>query len=86
MPEPGLAGGIGGQTLDPQECFNKALVTMAALRPPTETATLKRYTTAKLQQLRAVCSLLVAGMATTLPVLHKNLLTEGRRSEYHERR
>jgi hypothetical protein len=33
MPEAGLAGGMA-PTLDPQECFNKALETVAALSPP----------------------------------------------------
>mgnify|MGYP000226091380 CR=1 FL=1 len=59
MPDPALAGGIGGQTLNPQECFNRALDTVAALRPPAELASIKKYTTAEMQRLRAACSLSV---------------------------
>jgi hypothetical protein len=49
-------GTMGG--LDPQECFNKALETVAALKPAAEA---KTYTIAELQRLRAACSLTVAG-------------------------
>jgi hypothetical protein len=65
-------GTMGG--LDPQECFNKALETVAALKPTTEA---KTYTTAKLQWLRAACSLTVAEMDTVLPPIHARLLAEG---------
>ena len=74
---PGMAVGptvatMGG--LDPQECFNKALETVAALKP---TAEAKTYTTAELQRLRAACSLTVAEMETSVPPFHARLLAEG---------
>jgi hypothetical protein len=77
VPATGL-GGRAGATLDPQECFNKALETVAALRPPSEATATKRYTPAKMERLRAACSLSVLDMETVLPVFHKQLLTEGR--------
>jgi hypothetical protein len=77
MPEAGLAGGMA-PTLDPQECFNKALETVAALRPPSDSGATKKYTTAELQRLRASCSLSVAEMEALLPLFHENLLAEGR--------
>jgi hypothetical protein len=43
---------LGG--LDPQECFNEALETVAALKPVQEG---KKYTTAELQRIWAACSL-----------------------------
>jgi hypothetical protein len=61
--------------LDPQSCFNKAMDTIAALKPTAET---KKYSVAELQRLRAACSLSVAEMATSLPELYQSLLTEGR--------
>jgi hypothetical protein len=64
---------MGG--LDPQECFNKALETVAALKP---TAEAKTYTTAELQRLRAACSLTVADMESSMPPFHARLLAEGR--------
>jgi hypothetical protein len=64
-----------GATLDPQECFNKALETVAALKPTQEA---KKYSTAELQRLRAACSLTVAEMATNLPEIHERILEEGR--------
>jgi hypothetical protein len=47
------------QTLDPQECFNKALVRDGG-SPQTcsKVATTKKYTTAEMQRLRAVCCVL----------------------------
>jgi hypothetical protein len=71
-------GGNYGLTLDPQECFNKALETVAALRPVTEASTYKKYTPAELQRLRAACSLTVPELETSLPIFHEHLLTEGR--------
>jgi hypothetical protein len=76
MPAPGMGAAgppVGG--LDPQECFNKALETVAALKPVSET---KKYTTAELQRIRAACSLTVAEMETCLPPFHARLLAEGR--------
>jgi hypothetical protein len=70
---PGAATPPG--TLDPQSCFNKAMETIAALKPTAET---KKYSVAELQRLRAACSLSVAEMATGLPELYRSLLTEGR--------
>jgi hypothetical protein len=64
-----------GGALDPQMCFDKAMETIAALKPSAET---KKYTIAELQRLRAACSLLVAEMTTDLPDLYRSLLTEGR--------
>jgi hypothetical protein len=61
--------------LDPQECLNKALETVAALKPVQEG---KKYTTAELQRIRAACSLLVTEMDTALPPFHARLLAEGR--------
>jgi hypothetical protein len=76
MPATTLA--VPGFTLDPQECFNKALETVAALRPVSEAAATKKYTPAELQRLRAACSLTVLQMETALPSFHEQLLTEGR--------
>jgi hypothetical protein len=45
-----------------------------ALKP---TAELKKYSTTKLQHLRAACSLSIAGMATNLPGIYQSLPTEG---------
>jgi hypothetical protein len=42
MPVEGFAGGGPGMTLNPQECFNKALEMVAALRPPSEATSTKR--------------------------------------------
>jgi hypothetical protein len=71
-------GGNPGLTLDPQECFNKALKTVAALRPISETAAIKTYTPAELRRLRAACSLNITEMESALPDFHEQLLTEGR--------
>jgi hypothetical protein len=77
MPAAALANNPGF-TLDPQECFNKALETVAALRPVSEAAATKKYTPAELQRLRAACSLSVLELETSLPTFHEQLLTEGR--------
>jgi hypothetical protein len=77
VPSAGLTG-TAGITLDPQECCNKALETVAALRPPSETAATRRYTPAEMQRLRAACSLTVPEMETSLPTFHEQLLIEGR--------
>ena len=61
--------------LDPQMCFDKAMETIAALKPTTE---LKKYSIAELQRLRAACFLSVVEVATGLPILYQSLLTEGR--------
>jgi hypothetical protein len=71
MAQPGAVPG----GLDPQECFNRALETVAALKPVQE---MRKYTTAELQRLRAACSLSVAEMDTLLPPFHARLLAEGR--------
>jgi hypothetical protein len=72
----GVASAITlGGGLDLQECFNKALETVAALKPVKET---KSYMTAELQQIRAACSLSVAEMGSILPPFHACLLAEGR--------
>jgi hypothetical protein len=49
MPVPRLAGDIGGKVLDPQECFNTVLETVAALQPPAELAKIKKYTMEQMQ-------------------------------------
>jgi hypothetical protein len=77
IPATGFGGGPG-PTLDPQECFTKALETVAALRPLSKVTATKRYTPAELERLRAACSLSVPEMDTTLLAFHKRLLTEGR--------
>jgi hypothetical protein len=64
-----------GNNLDPQECFNKALETVAALKPVAET---KKYSDSELRRLRAACSLGEAEMLTNLPPFHHQLLAEGR--------
>jgi hypothetical protein len=67
-----------GPVLDPQECFNKALKMVAALKPSQEA---KKYSQAELQRLRAACSLTVAGMEAGLPDLHAKILEEGRTTQ-----
>jgi hypothetical protein len=58
VPATGVARGAG-MMQNPQECFNKALKTVAVLHPPSEATATKRYTAAKFQQLRAACLLTV---------------------------
>jgi hypothetical protein len=77
MPAAAL-GGSPGLTLGPQECFNKALETVAALCPIPEAAATKKYTPAEMRRLRAACSLSVPEMESALPSFHEQLLTEGR--------
>jgi hypothetical protein len=72
---PMMMGPGGGTSLDPQECFNKALETVAALKP---TAEVKRYSDSELRRLRAACSLSEPEMLTSLPPFHQQLLAEGR--------
>jgi hypothetical protein len=74
---PATAMASPGFLLDLQECFNKALETVAALRPVSEAAATKKYTPAELQRLRAACSLLLLEMEMALPIFHEQLLTEG---------
>jgi hypothetical protein len=57
-----------------QMCFDKAMDTIATLKPSSET---KKNSIAELQHLRATCSLTVAEMATNLPELYQSLLMEG---------
>jgi hypothetical protein len=61
--------------LDPQQCFDKAMETVAALKAGPEN---KKYSTSELQRLRAACSLTVGEMSSDLPELHEKLLAEGR--------
>jgi hypothetical protein len=72
---PTVVGPMAGNTLDPQQCFNKALETVAALKP---TAEVKKYSDSELRRLRASCSLSEAEMSTNLPPFHQELLSEGR--------
>jgi hypothetical protein len=60
--------------LDPQMCFDKVMDMIVALKPMPEA---KKYSSSKLQQLCAACSLLVSKMATGLPELYKMMLIEG---------
>ena len=62
-------------SLEPQECLNKALETVDALKPEYKA---KKYNHAYLCHLRATCSLTEAKMMTSLPNFHKNLLSEER--------
>jgi hypothetical protein len=62
----------------PQECFNKTLETVAALRPILEAAATKKYTPAELRRLWAACSLSIPEIESALPTFHEQLLTEGR--------
>ena len=78
VPATEFNGGGPGMALNPQECFNKALETVAALRPPSEATAAKKYTPAELERLRAACSLTAPEMETALPPFHEQLLTEGR--------
>jgi regulator of sigma D len=55
-------------------CFDKAMDMIAALKPTPEA---KKYSSSKLQRLRATCSLLVSEMANGLLELYKMLLIEG---------
>jgi hypothetical protein len=71
-------GGNPGLTLDSQECLNKALETVAALCPISETAATKKYTPVELRRLPASCSLNITEMESALPDFHEQLLTEGR--------
>jgi hypothetical protein len=64
-----------GNNLDPQECFNKALEKVAALKPAAET---QKYSNSELRRLRAACSLGEVEMLTSLPPLHYQLLAKGR--------
>jgi hypothetical protein len=77
MPATALGDNLG-LMLDPQECFNKALETVAALRPISEAAATKKYTHAELRRLGAACSLSIPEMESALPDFHEQLLTEGR--------
>lgn len=72
---PLVTGPVAGNNLNPQECFNKALETVAALKPTVET---KKYSDSELRRLRAACSLTEAEMLTDLPPFHHLLLAEGR--------
>jgi hypothetical protein len=61
--------------LDPQQCFNKAMETVASLKTGPEN---KKYSVSELQRLRAACSLTAGEMSTGLPTFHSRLLAEGR--------
>jgi hypothetical protein len=63
--------------LNPQAGFDAALQTMLALKPQTE-STNKSYTTLEMKKLRASMSLLPAEMDTDMPIMHAQLLQEGR--------
>jgi hypothetical protein len=67
--------GVSSAGLDPQQCFDKAMETVAALKASPEN---KKYSGSELQRLRAGCSLTVGEMRTSLPAIHSRLLTEGR--------
>jgi hypothetical protein len=77
VPAAGSEGGMG-TTLVPQKDFSKALETVAALPPLSETMATIHYTPEELQRPRAACSLTVANMKSSLPAFYEQLLTEGR--------
>jgi hypothetical protein len=68
-------GGIQQGGLDPQQCFVKAMETVAALKSGLEN---KKYSVSELQRLHAVCLLTMGEMFTDLPIFHQHLLAEGR--------
>jgi hypothetical protein len=65
---------VAGASLDPQQCFDKAMENVATLKAGPEN---KKYSVSKLQRLRAACSLAVGQMSTNLPPFHDRLLAEG---------
>jgi hypothetical protein len=67
-------GPVAGNNLDPQECYNKALETVAALKP---TVKKKKYSKSKLWRLKVACLLTEAEMLTDLPPFHHVSLAEG---------
>jgi hypothetical protein len=60
-------GGSQG-SLDPQQCFNKAMETVAALKSGPEN---KKYSVSELQHLREAYLLTVGKMRTSLPIFHE---------------
>ena len=68
-------GPQSSKILEPQECVNKALKTVAALMPVDKAS---KYTDAELRCLRAACFLTEAELMTSQPIFHKKLLSEGR--------
>jgi hypothetical protein len=75
LPMEGPIAGVASASLDPQQCFDKAMETVAALKAAPEN---KKYSVSELQRLRAACSLTVGEMSTSLPPFHERLLAEGR--------
>ena len=67
-------GPQSSKSLEPQECFNKALKTVDALKPVDKA---RKYTDAELRCLRDACFLTEAELMTSLPIIHKELLSEG---------
>ena len=58
-----------GNSLDPQECFNKSLEAVAALN---KTAEKKQYSDSDLRRLCAECLLTKAEMLTSTRTFHKH--------------
>ena len=59
-------------SLDPQECFNKSLNKLYALKTPDKA---EKDTYAELRHLRDAYSLTDSEMITSLPNFHKNLIS-----------
>jgi hypothetical protein len=68
IPVDGPLAGLAGPSLDPQQCFDKAMETVAALKAAPEN---KKYSVSELQRLRVACSLTVGEMSTSLPPFHR---------------
>ena len=71
---PLMPGPHAENNLDPQECFNKALGTMAALNTSSKA---KKYSESELRRLREACLLTEAEMLTSTLPFHQKLLAEG---------
>ena len=68
-------GPQASKSLKPQKFFNKDLETVAALNPADKA---KKYTNTDLRHLRDVCYFTEVKIMTSLPNVHKNMLSEGR--------
>ena len=67
-------GPLANESLKLQEHFEKALETVAALKPAYKT---RKYNNVELRCLIAPCSLTEAELVTSLPFFHKKLMSEG---------
>ena len=64
-------GPLANESLKLQEHFEKALETVAALKPEDKT---RKYTDEELRCLRAACSLIEAKLMTSLTIYHNKIL------------